>query len=427
MTVPARSGPSTESEPSPAPDRRDLADVVDQLTAAERIAAELIALPSVNPMGVPAPRETPYFEARTSRYLADWFSGQGWEAERTEVALGRHNVWGRLPASPGRPLVVLEAHQDTVPTEGMTIEPFRPQLSAERLYGRGACDVKGPLGAMLATGLRLQELPVAERPVELVIACTVDEEFGFLGAPAMAAQLRQRFAFPPAAVVVAEPTELNVVVAHKGVLRWRWKTQGRAAHSSTPDLGRNAIYASAALVGWLAERAGELARGPAHPRLGPASLSVGRIQGGASVNIVPDACEIEVDRRLLPDEDPEAVFAAVQREAQAVVPDLQAAEPYLAVGGLSDRDNGAIAQQLARCVEACGAPSDLIAVPFGTNAPVYSDWGPTVVFGPGSIAQAHTADEWICRRQLNQAVEILLAFLHRIGEPRGAASSTGED
>src|SRR5262249_33706533 len=153
------------------------------------------------------------------------------------------------PEAGGR-LMLLEAHQDTVPVGGMTIEPFTPTVRDGRLYGRGACDIKGGMAAMLAACARLAKERPAAMPT-VVMACTVNEEHGFTGATALVRQWAESGGFIPRrpdAAVIAEPTQLQVVVAHKGVVRWRCHTRGRAAHSSQPQMGDNAIFRMARVL-----------------------------------------------------------------------------------------------------------------------------------------------------------------------------------
>ena len=178
--------------------------------------------------------------------------------------------------------------------DGMTIPPWTPEIRDGRIYGRGACDIKGGMACMLTAVSRLAEQRPAEMPT-IIMACSVNEEHGFSGAKEMG----QRWASGesklvprvPDAVIVAEPTDLNVVVAHKGVARWTVHTRGRAAHSSRPELGVSAIYGMAKILNVLEEYARDVAPGRgAHPLVGRPSLSVGVIAGGLSVNTVPDHC-----------------------------------------------------------------------------------------------------------------------------------------
>ncbi len=381
-----------------------------------RILADLVAIPSVNPMGQPL-TESPYLEHRVGDYLQQFFTRLGVRWFRQPVAPGRDNLLAAIdgahsPASGGT-LTLWDAHQDTVPVDGMSIPPWTPEIRAGRLYGRGACDIKGGLAAMLVAFARVSELPTNQRP-NLALACTVNEEHGFSGAKALcklfASGDNPLLPRAPDACIVAEPTNLDVVVAHRGVVRWRCHTHGRAAHSSQPQLGENAIYAMGKLLALLERYQREVApRLPAHPLCGPPTLSVGTIRGGLSVNTVPDHCTIELDRRLPPSEDP---LAAQQHVIQYLAENADSIRmthdaPLMSSGGLTDRDNAELAQTLIAAARGITDQCRTLGVPFGTNAAAYSAANvPTVVFGPGSIEQAHTADEWISLDELEKSVEI---------------------
>jgi acetylornithine deacetylase/succinyl-diaminopimelate desuccinylase family protein len=386
-----------------------LLDVVETLRS-------LVRIPSVNPMGrdVSGPE---YLERGVTDFLEQLFKSQGWQYERHVVMPERDNILAVLPGE--RPqLIMWEAHQDTVPHDGMTIPPFDPQVRDGRVYGRGSCDIKGGLAAIITAASRLAELPAADRPT-IVLACSVNEEHGYSGATAIAdlweSGTSKILPRRPDAVIVSEPTQLNVVVAHKGVSRWRCHTHGKAAHSSNPALGENAIYAMGRVLDVLEIYATEIAPTlGTHPLVGHPTLSVGTIVGGLSVNTVPDRCTIEIDRRVMPGEDPleaqEAVIDYLNDQVHESVWHSHE-KPYIASGGLADTNNGALAQALGAAAQRCGAPGAAIGVPYGTNGSAYSPRGvPTVVFGPGNIAQAHTADEFVEIAQLEKAVEVLVEF-----------------
>ncbi len=377
---------------------------------------QLISIPSVNPMGGPDQGATFYEKALTD-FLGHWFDRHGMNWETQPVAPRRENIVaclpGSIPPEQGGGVLALEAHQDTVPVTGMTVEPFHATLDGNRLYGRGACDIKGGMAAMLTAVARMAEHPGDERPT-IIVACTVNEENGFTGSRALAEYWRagqstlvQRM---PDAMVVAEPTELDVVVAHKGVVRWRCHSRGRAAHSSMPGQGTNAIYGMARVVHCLERYARQLCDGPKDPLLGAPTLNVGTIQGGICVNAVPDACQIEIDRRLLPGEDPlnaQRAVIAYLRDAGLAEPTVSHESPFLWSRGLENQSGTWLARRLEATVERHGGSGRLIGVPFGTDAPSFASSGlPTVVFGPGSIKQAHTVDEWIAVDQLRRSVEI---------------------
>ncbi len=391
------------------------------------ILADLVRRPSVNPMGrdLAGPE---YLEGRVTDYLLRRLADLGVAAVRQPVAPGRDNVVARLPATlPGSPLLIWDVHQDTVPVAGMTIEPFTPVVSGGRLSGRGACDVKGGMAAMLAAIERLRD---CERRATVIFVASVNEEFGFSGAIAFRRLLADRAdrqpgdaaaadliaadlaSSRPLLAVVAEPTGLDLVTRHKGAVRWRVIARGRACHSSQPELGRNAIFPAARAVLAIEQLAAELlTRTPDHP-CGPPTLSIGTIHGGLGVNLVPDRVVLELDRRLVPGEDPAVARREVIDRVTAACPEEQVDHepPFLESGGLSDEGPAAAAaaERLTRAAAAEGVTSRRLAARYGTNACIYAAAEiPCVVFGPGSIAQAHTADEWIELRQVEQAAAIL--------------------
>jgi acetylornithine deacetylase len=384
---------------------------------------QLVSIPSVNPMGR-AVSGGVFGEKRLGDFLEGLFKRLGLACRREEIHPGRDNVVARLDGETapedGGELLLFEVHQDTVPVEGMKIEPFEPAVREGRLYGRGACDVKGGMTSMLLALARLaQERPPA-RPT-VVMACTVNEEYGFSGAAALA----KSFGAPagliprkPDAAIVAEPTGLDVVVAHKGVLRWECHSLGVAGHSAEPERGENAIFrmapALAALERYQKTVVGGLA---SHALCGSPTISVGTIRGGVSVNTIPDRCTIEIDRRLCPHEAPDEAHAhAAAYVARNTDPGTRVEfdPPYLRALPLSDELNGRLAEGLSREARRITGKCDKIGVPYGTDAPCFSSLGvPTVVFGPGSIRQAHTDEEWVSLDEVRLAADILHQFSGR--------------
>lgn len=392
------------------------------------LLTELIATPSVNPMGRDLTGEQ-FLETRLTDLLQSHFERLGLPWARQPVHPGRENIAIRLdgttPLDAGGRLLLWEVHQDTVPVDGMTIEPFSPQVRDGRVTGRGACDVKGGMAAMLAAFGRL----AIDRPPKLptlVLACAVNEEFGFTGAKALAETWSGHTASDhplsailprrPDAVIVAEPTDLNVVVAHKGAVRWFLHALGTAAHSSKPHLGDNAIYRLARAVTAIEHYATDaLPTLPIHALCGQPTLAVTTLRGGLSSNTIPDRATVEIERRTLPDEEPMAARQAViDYLAEALPSDaalLEHAAPSILGGGLSDTHNGPLAESLLARVRELVPKATRTGAVYGTDAAVIAPAGPpTVVFGPGSIDQAHTADEWIAIDQLEQATEILYRF-----------------
>lgn len=378
---------------------------------------DLVAIPSVNPMGrdVSGPE---FFETRLSDYLEDFFRRIEVPYVRVEVSPGRANLIARIDRPGAKSTILLDAHQDTVPVDGMTVAPFDPVEKEGRLYGRGTCDVKGGMASMLAAFARIAR-ERSSRGANIVMSCTCDEEFTATGARKLGALWQSPeagaalLAPKPDVCVVAEPTDLHIIVAHRGAIRWKLKTTGRACHSSRPSEGVNAIYKMAEVLLRLERYAEELPRMiAAHPLCGPATLSVGRITGGISVNTVPDECLIEIDRRVVPGEDPQQVIPHLTtylRERLDV--DFEMLPPWLDGATLSDRDNGLWSDRLMTHIEAVAGPREKQGAWYGTNASRFAAAGvPSIVFGPGSISQAHTVDEWIDIEQLRLASEVYYRF-----------------
>jgi acetylornithine deacetylase len=245
------------------------------------------------------------------------------------------------------------------------------------------------------------------------MACSVDEEHTFHGARRLAEILKADFA------VVAEPTQLNIVHAHKGICRWHVTTTGRACHSSAPEQGVNAIYRMGRLLVAIERYADMLRNSRTDPLLGPPTLSVGRIEGGASVNTVPDRCRIDVDRRIVPGEEPLAApgqFAAFLREQPGIDFPFECEEPWMHKGALNPRGSEELVTLLGSAIDSVVGSHRVMAVPYGTDASTFADAGiPSVVFGPGDIAKAHTCDEWVPLEEVEQASEILYQLACRVG------------
>jgi acetylornithine deacetylase ArgE len=374
-----------------------------------RLLRDLVAIPSVNPMGRPL-QGPEIYEHRLTAYLEDFFRSLGVPFERQPVAPLRDNIVAFCDSPGASRTLVFEAHQDTVPTDNMTIDPFGAKVESGRLYGRGACDIKGGMAAMLGAFARV----VRERPAgaaRVVMACTVDEEFGFSGVQRLTALDLRRGQAGPVWAVVAEPTQLNIVNAHKGAVRWDLTTLGQSCHSSRPELGVNAVYRMARLLPHVEEYAERLRQSRSDPRLGPPTLSVGRIEGGTSVNTVPDRCRIEIDRRLLPGEDVEAartdLLDYLRKQLGTAVP-FEWSAPWLSAPALRPDASTELVARLGSALAAVVGSHQVLAVPYGTNAAPLSEAGvPAVVFGPGDIARAHTADEWVPLDEVAQASEVL--------------------
>ena len=373
------------------------------------LLSELVRRPSVNPMGRTDLDPAILHEARVTALIEHELRNIGCEFHRQHVAPGRDNIIATYTPPHQPPFSVLfEAHQDTVPVDAMTVEPFGATVDGGRLYGRGSCDVKAGVAVMLTAFARL----VKEKPAgsaRVTVAFTVDEEHGGVGIQElMASGFRADYA------IVAEPTLLNIVNAHKGVARWALETSGRACHSSRPEQGVSAVYRMARLLRGIEDYAQELQDRAPDPVLGPRTISVGRVTGGVSPNTVPDYCRADVDRRLIPGE----TYDTATAELDAVLrgrPDvdfpftLTRASPGCLA--LSPELSGELVKRFGAAIDSVVGRHTVHPVPFGTDAATVAAAGvPVVVFGPGDIAQAHTKDEWIDLTQLEPAAEILFRF-----------------
>ncbi len=376
---------------------------------------QLVAIPSQNPMGR-AVIGPDYLETQLTNFLEPWLRDLGVRVERDEVLPGRDNLLAFFDASPDAPTLLLDVHQDTVPADRATERPFEPFVEGGRLHARGACDVKGSMAAMLMAFARL----VRERPhgaCNVILALTVDEEYTHRGSSRLAES-----GIRPDLAIVAEPTNLTPVDTHKGAVRWVIRTSGQACHSSQPWLGENAIYRMGDVLVALRMYAERLSVERIDPRLGPATLSVGVIDGGVSANIVPERCEIQIDRRVLPGEGVDEVMENVRLWMSGRIGEgFEFDPPWVRMPALDPAGNRAWIGPVCKSVgRTLGRPVEPMAVPYGTDAGPLSAVGiPAIVLGPGDIAQAHTADEWVDVQQVCEAVEVY----YRLAVDLGHATS----
>jgi acetylornithine deacetylase len=377
------------------------------------LLAELVSIASVNAGMAEGPGEREIAErvAALGRVL-------GAEVSLDEVLPGRPNVLARLPstesvgARTGRRLL-FDVHLDTVPLASMP-DALTPRIADGRMWGRGACDTKASLAAALVALERVARLG-GRRSGEVCLLGTVDEEYQKAGAAHAVAR-----GLTADAAIVGEPTALQPVIAHKGAVRWRMTARGRAAHTSRPESGNNAIYQMVEVIRALRERLEPRLGGETHPLLTPPTLTIGTIQGGVGVNVVPDSCTIAVDRRTLPREDPEAVLAevdALMADLMAARPDIHVTReaPFLSERGLETPTDAPVVQAVQAACRAVLGPRASVepcGVPYGTDGTHLSPAGiPTVVLGPGDIAQAHSADEWVELAQVERAAEIYFRLM----------------
>ena len=360
------------------------------------LTQELIALPSESSNPTRTPAVAP--EAAMVDFLCRLAAAHGINCRREPVTGARENFVAEFPGRAGAPRLLLTAHLDTVSAAGMDA-PFAAALRNEKIHGRGACDDKGPLATALAALLELRTRG-RELAYQVTLAGTVDEECSMSGAAALAA------AGPWDLVIALEPTSLRMITAHKGVYRCEITTKGRAAHSSAPEQGKNAIMAMCGVINDLTTLEYRLRRRH-HPTLGRATLAVTRIEGGTSVNIIPESCRAAVDIRLLPDHDPDGMARTVAN----LVGWRGTVETTFMAGAMATSEDEPLVKAFAATLAAHGHEAEAATAAYATDCSRLHHQGPCLVWGPGDIAQAHQRDEYISVEQLRAAQAVLMDFL----------------
>jgi acetylornithine deacetylase/succinyl-diaminopimelate desuccinylase-like protein len=356
---------------------------------------KLVRIPSVNPEGDPGVDDPG--EMALAIVLEKILSDLGADVSLREILPGRPNVVARFPSDrEGKPRLLFAPHTDTVSVAGMTIDPFCGEVREGRVWGRGASDTKGSMAAMIAALSRLPEM-IPTLSHEIWFAGLMGEESGQHGAKALASE--EKFDF----VIAGEPTDLKTVHAHKGSLWLTLTAHGKAVHASAPEQGENAIYMMTSAIQRIREQVLPDLSKTLHPLLGYSTLSVGTIRGGSKTNIVPDYCEATLDVRVVPGEDPLRIVELIRQVSPGIeVAHLGSTPLY------TDPAHPMIAKL-----------SSLGAVPIGApwfcDAAVFAAKGvASVALGPGSIAQAHTADEWLDCRDLESGADFFERFLRTL-------------
>ena len=364
----------------------------------ERLLLRYVGTHSVNPAFDRGPGES----ALAGLLLAD-LRADGFAAVREAVHPGgRDNIVVTLPGRDGAPVVMFHAHLDTVGLSGKaTTESLS---SGGNVYGRGACDTKGSLVAMVESLRLLRAIDPAERATVVMVG-GIDEEVSGTGAQALVD------AHPEIEMaVVGEPTGLEVATAHKGVIRFEIATVGVPAHSSKPHLGRNAILAMSRVLDALENEYIPALDPEGHHLAGPATLTVATIRGGTGLNVVPAECVIGVDRRVIPGEVHDDLLSELD-ELLGRVDDvhMERRDPFLITSALDTPPDAPVVQALIDAREqVTGHRAEPIGVTYGTDASCFDPAGiRCVIFGPGSIDQAHSDEEWVGIEETALAAEIL--------------------
>ncbi|GAA4238588.1 ArgE/DapE family deacylase [Actinomadura meridiana] len=402
------------------------------MAASGELLRDLVGIASVNPRGGPvgAGAGPGLGEAAVAEHVRDWLVARGVRAELREVLPGRPNVVATVPGRDPR-AVLLESHLDTVETGGMTVDPFAGTVRDGRLYGRGACDAKGPLAAFM---LAAAELAAGDPPpFGVVLAGVIDEEHDYRGVLGLLDDLVDT---DIVGAIVGEPTGLAAATAHKGCVRYTVRTLGTAGHSSRPDEAVNAVTLMARVIGRLDRAAPGV---PPHPILGPATRCVTRVRGGEGPNTVPGRCEIDIDRRTLPGEDPLDVWSKDREELLALIPGrlhgggatphtprqpprIEVDAPFTVDYALDTPAGSPVPAALRASLAAAGRDGSVHGMPFGTDASKLARAGiASVVFGPGSIADAHSADESVALADVDLAARVVVDVVRSLkidGRPR---------
>jgi acetylornithine deacetylase len=363
------------------------------------LTRRLVAIDSVNPALVPGGAG----EGAIARDVLAWAGEQGLAAELLEATPGRPSVLVRAPGSGGGRTLLLCAHLDTVGVAGMH-DPFALRHEGDRLYGRGAYDMKSGLAAALLACRAARELGLAG---DVIVAAVADEEHASLGVQEAIAGLTADLA------IVTEPTELELVVAHKGFAWFEIEVAGIAAHGSRPELGVDAILATAPILTALAALERELADRP-HPTLGAGSLHASLIEGGRELSTYPDRCVLQIERRTLPGETQAVVeqeLADLLARCRAADPGLRATARTLLVRAPFEIDPAhPLVETLRATAEAeLGAPPPIVSVPYWADSAFIAATGiPTVLFGAGGDG-AHAELEWVELAGLVALTRILVA------------------
>jgi len=380
------------------------------MTTALDLLRDLVRIPSPNPPG-----DTQAVAA----YVAEAMRRAGCEVQTPAPGAKPEAVNAIATIGQGAPVIMLHAHIDTVPIAGdeaqrWTVDPYAATVKDGRLYGKGSVDDKAPLAAMMATVLHAAAHRDRLHGTLVLVAAAEEEVGGQLGTRWLA----EAGHLPECDfVVVGEQTHNRVATAHKGVLRATVRTTGRAAHATNPDRGINAISAMARVVLALEAYHRELA-GRVHPMVGVPTCNVGIIQGGSTANAVPDTCVVQLDRRMIPGENPAEVQAELARVVQSI--DVHPAEMSIGDFLVSNWFSSTVESDLARAFLDCVArelddsPGPVGYLP-GSDAKhlVGLTRGEMVIFGPGSYEVAHAYDEYVDLAEFEATTDILKDFVDR--------------
>ena len=369
------------------------------------LLSDLVKIDSVNSDLV----STGVGEARIAQYIADWGHRAGLEVQVQAADAGRPNVILTARGAGGGKSLMFNAHTDIVGVSEMEA-PFHPVIQDGRLYGRGAYDMKSGLAACMLAVKRAQAMSLSG---DVILSAVVDEEYASIGTQAL---IRDWERWPADAVIIAEPTELEISIAHKGFVWLELETFGKSAHGSRPQLGIDAITKMGKVLAALDAHDQALRANPTHDLLGSGSLHASTIHGGEEISMYPAWCKLVIERRTLPGETAETVQAEIQAILDRIAysdPDFKASVKVILARSPFGMDaRHLLVQLLKQKAEArLQAPVQLVGTSFWMDAALFAELGlPTLVLGPRG-GGAHARVEWVELSSLQQCLDIYLALL----------------
>lgn len=361
---------------------------------------QLIRIPSVNPAINPTDNEI-----EIASFIARWLrKTRRFHVMEQKVSKGRFNVVAVLDGKEDGRSLMLNGHMDTVGVTNMTIAPFHPILEHGRIHGRGACDMKGSLAAMMSAMLALSNSKTLLAG-DVMFAAVVDEEYKSIGT----SELVKRFRAD--AAIVGEPTGMNIAIAQKGYAWLEIETIGRRAHGSVPEEGIDAIEKMAKVISKL-DYVRNKHRSMRHRLVGTPRIHTSTVTGGSDWSTVPASCTLRIERRLIPGESPQSARAELQelvrhcsredRKLKAKVRIIHHAKAF------EIEPNERLVSILHRNLRRIGAPGRIVGVPYWTDAAILVNDAkiPTCLFGPGDIRVAHSPDEYVATRDVLRAARV---------------------
>ncbi|MGI8766756.1 MAG: ArgE/DapE family deacylase [Gemmatimonadaceae bacterium] len=372
---------------------------------AVELTAALVQFDSRNPTLVPGSPGERGVACFLARVLEDW----GFRTDLVDVVNGRTNLIARAGAGmPNSRTLMLNGHLDVVGTDDMTHPPFVPSITDGLLYGRGSADMKGGIAAMCVAARDAVRRGIDG---EVVIAAVIDEEYDSIGTRALIVS-----GVSADAAIITEPTALAVCPAHRGFVWAQLDFHGRAAHGSRYDLGVDAITGAALVIAELDHMQREVLCNSSHPLLGRASLHASLISGGTGISTYPEHCSVEIERRTIPGETAQTFLDELDeacREVRRWHPALAVEIQLTTSQGTSDVPVGTpVVHELGRALDAEKLPVRIEGLSAWTDAALLNAAGiPTICFGPGDIALAHSATEWVPVRQIHEATRVLDRFI----------------